>query len=247
MSQPDNSRFAPFPSTRWTLVRQVQKGSAAEASCAMNEICQQYWYPIYAFTRRNGFPRHDAEDITQTFFQHIFSSQAIHDAQEEKGQLRSFMLGMLKRTIANHVRHASAQKRGGSRGATLSFDDETAEERYASEPTDTRDPETLFDRAWANGVLNAAEKRLRADFAKADNLEDYHQLREYLPLGDNTTPYADAAQKIGISEGALRLQIHRMRKRYAKCIEEEIAQTVSSPDEVKAELEHLMKVIGTGG
>ncbi|MBK8092156.1 MAG: sigma-70 family RNA polymerase sigma factor [Verrucomicrobiaceae bacterium] len=247
MSQPDNSRFVPFPSTRWTLVRRVKNGGDAEAERAMNEICRQYWYPIYAFTRRHGFPTHDAQDITQTFFQRIVTSEAIHDAQEEKGQLRSFMLAMLKRIIANHVRHASTQKRGGSRFATLSFDDLDAEERYKHEPADLRDPETLFDRAWAAGILDAAEKKLQADFAKANNLEDYHQLREYLPLGDNATPYADVAEKIGISEGALRLQIHRMRKRYAKCIEEEILQTVSYPEEVKAELEHLMNVIGTGG
>ena len=244
MSQPDNSRFAPFPATRWTLVRRVKNGGAADAAEAMNEICRQYWYPIYAFTRRHGFPAHDAEDIAQTFFQRIVTSEAIHDAEEEKGQLRSFMLAMLKRLIANHVRHASTQKRGGTRLATISFDDLNAEERYKHEPADVRDPETLFDRAWAAGILDAAEKKLQADFAKADNLEDYHQLREYLPLGDNATPYADVAEKIGISEGALRLQIHRMRKRYAKCIEEEIVQTVSCPEEVKAELEHLMNVIG---
>lgn len=244
MSQPENFRFAPFPSTSWTLVRRVKNGGVADAAEAMNEICRQYWYPIYAFTRRHGFPTHDAQDITQTFFQRIVTSGAIHDAQEEKGQLRSFMLAMLKCIIANHVRHASTQKRGGTRLATLSFDDLNAEERYKHEPSEVRDPETLFDRAWAASILDAAEKKLQADFVKADNLEDYHQLREYLPLGDNATPYAVVAEKIGISEGALRLQIHRMRKRYAKCIEKEIEQTVSCPEEVKAELEHLMKVIG---
>jgi DNA-directed RNA polymerase specialized sigma24 family protein len=115
MSQSDNSRFASFPSTRWTLVRRLKNGGEVEATEALNELCRQYWYPIYAFTRRIGFPTHDAEDITQAFFQRIVTSEAIHDAQEEKGQLRSFMLAMLKRTIANHVRHASTQKRGGTR------------------------------------------------------------------------------------------------------------------------------------
>lgn len=237
----------PFPTTRWTLIRRVQKGGGADAARAMEEICRQYWYPIYAFARHRGFSAMDAEDLTQTFFQRLITSETIQAAQKEKGLMRSFMLSLLKRVISNHVRDATAEKRGGSFTATLSLDDHTAEERYARELADQSDPDTIFDRAWAEGVLAAAEKKLRADFAKADNLEGYEQLREFLPLGDNVTPYAAAAKKLGIAEGTLRLQIHRMRKRYGKLIEEEIAQTVSSPEEVKAELAHLMAVIGAGG
>jgi RNA polymerase sigma-70 factor (ECF subfamily) len=161
--------------------------------------------------------------------------------------MRSFMLSLLKRVISNHVREATAEKRGGSFTATISLDDDSAEDRFAREPADQRDAETLFDVAWAQGVLDAAEKKLRDDFTKADNLEGYNQLREFLPLGDNATPYAAVAKKLHLAEGTLRLQIHRMRKRYGKLIEEEIAQTVSSPEEVKAELAHLMAVIGAGG
>lgn len=213
----------------------------------MNEICRQYWYPLYAFSRRVGFPPHDAEDITQTFFQRLVTTEAMQEAQEDKGRLRSFMLALLKRVIANHVRHVSAQKRGGRHLDAISFDDQNAEERYTREPADLSDPEMLFDRAWARGVLHAAENRLRNDFIKADNLDDFQQLCEFLPLGHNATLYAQVAEKMGLTESSLRLQIHRMRKRYAKCIEEEIAQTVSSPEQLKAELEHLMNVVGAGG
>lgn len=237
----------PFPTTSWTLIRRVQKGSDADARRAMEEICRQYWYPIYAFARHRGFNPMDAEDLTQTFFQRLITSEIIQAAQKEKGLMRSFMLSLLKRVISNHVRDATADKRGGSFTATLSIDDHTAEERYAHEPADICDPDMIFDRAWAGGVLAGAERKLRDDFAKADNLEGYEQLREFLPLGDNVTPYADAAKKLNIAEGTLRLQIHRMRKRYGKLIEEEIAQTVNSREEVKAELAHLMAVIGAGG
>ena len=247
MSQPDKTSLSPFPTTRWTLVRRVQKGGEAEAARAMEEICQQYWFPIYAFARHRGFSAEDAEDITQVFFQRLIASETIQAAREEKGRMRSFMLSLLKRVISNHVRDATAEKRGGSFTATISLDDSTAEDRYARELTDHRDPDTHFDRAWAQGVLDAAWKKLHDDFAKADNLEGYDQLREFLPLGDNATPYSEVAKQLGIAEGTLRLQIHRMRKRYGKLIEEEIAQTVSSPDEVKAELAHLMTVIGHGG
>ena len=242
MSRSD--RDSNFPPTRWTLVCRVQSGSGADAARAMEELCRQYWYPIYAFARRSGFSPHDAEDLTQAFFQRLIVSETIHAAQREKGRLRSFMLGLLKRVIANHVRHAHRGKRGGSPAATLSLDEVDAEQRYAHEPADVRDPDTLFDRAWAEGVLESAERRLRADFARADNLETFVQLREFLPLGDNATPYTEVASKLSIAEGTLRLQIHRMRKRYGALIEEEIAQTVDDAGEVKAELDHLMTVIG---
>jgi len=210
----------------------------------MEELCRQYWYPIYAFTRRSGLGVHDAEDLTQNFFQRLIASETIQAVRQEQGRLRSFMLGLLKRVVTDHVRRVHAVKRGGSPAATISFDDATVEERYASEPADVHDPDAMFDRAWAEGVLATAEKKLRDDFAKADNLDSYEQLREFLPLGDNATPYAAVAKKLVIAEGTLRLQIHRMRKRYGALIEEEIAQTVDSPSEVKAERDHLMTVIG---
>ncbi|MFO1436746.1 MAG: hypothetical protein U1F81_00400 [Verrucomicrobiaceae bacterium] len=244
MSIPPRTSQVAFPSTRWSLVQSMRKGGEAEAAQALNEICRHYWYPIYAFTRRNGFSRHDAEDITQAFFQLVVTSEMILSAREENGRLRSFMLALLKRIISKHIRHVSAQKRGGSPNATLSFDDDTAEDRYLAEPADVRDPAALFDRAWAEEVLREAEQMVRADFARGDNLEDFERLREFLPLGDNATPYAELAASMAISESALRLQIHRMRKRYARCIEDQIAETVSTPDDAKAELEHLMKVIG---
>ncbi|MBL9132866.1 MAG: hypothetical protein JNG86_16785 [Verrucomicrobiaceae bacterium] len=244
MSQSDKSSLSPFPTTRWTLIRRAQKGGEAEAALAMEEICRQYWYPIYAFARRGGFSAEDAEDLTQTFFQRLIASETIQAVRQEKGHLRTFMLALLKRVIANHFRHAGAEKRGGSAAATLSLDDENPEDRYNREPADIHDPDLLFDRAWAQGVLAAAEKKLRADFAKADNLDSFDQLREFLPLGDNATPYAEVAKRLGIGEAALRLQIHRMRKRYGKLIEEEIAHTVSTPEEAKSELELLMAVIG---
>lgn len=241
MPTPDHDQFPP---TRWTLVCRVQTGGEADAARAMEELCRQYWYPIYAFARRSGFPPHDAEDLAQVFFQRLIASETIHAAQREKGRLRSFMLSLLKRVIANHVRGAHREKRGGSPLATISMDEMDAEERYAHEPADVRDPDTIFDRAWAEGVLDSAEQKLRDDFARANNLASYAQLREFLPLGDNATPYAAVAKQLALAEGTLRLQIHRMRKRYGALIEEEIAQTVDSPGEVKAELDHLMTVIG---
>ncbi len=233
-----------FPTTSWTLVRKVQKGGEAEARAAMEEICRQYWYPVYAFNRRQGFDVPDAEDLTQDFFRALVARETIQAAREEKGRLRSFILSMLREMNANHRRHLAAEKRGG-KAVVVSLDEAGAEERYRAEPANIKDPVRLVDRAWAERLLAAATERLRADFEKGENLDDFEQLREYLPMGDQATPYAAAAKKLGIPESALRLQIHRMRKRYAKHLEAEIAQTVADPEEQKAELAYLLEVVGS--
>lgn len=173
--------------------------------------------------------------------------ETIQAAREEKGKLRTFMLAMLRQIISKQLRHVNAEKRGGGACNTIPFDDALAEHRYSQEPAGSQDIDLIFDRAWAASVLNAAETKLRADYQKADNLEAFEQLREFLPLGENTTPYAEAAKCLQINEATLRLQIHRMRKRYAKLIEAEIAHTVNDTAEVKTELAHLMAVIGKGG
>lgn len=228
-------------------MRQVQAGSEADARLAMEEICRTYWYAIYAFSRRQGFSAADAEDLTQVFFQNLVARETIQAACEEKGKLRTFMLAMLRQIISNHLRHDNAGKRGGGAHNVISFDEALAEQLYSQEPPGNHDTDLVFDRAWAASVLNVAETKLRTDYQKADNMEAFEQLREFLPLGDNATPYAEAAKRLHINEATLRLQIHRMRKRYGKLIEAEIAHTVSDPSEVKSELEHLMEVIGKGG
>lgn len=241
---PAGSHSSDFPSTSWTLIHKVQKGSEQEATQALDQICRSYWYPIYAYARRYGFKAEDAEDLTQVFFQNLVNYESLQAVTQERGKLRSFMLAMLKRIIAKHLRHDAAEKRGGSKSATLSFDEFAGEARYAMEPSDGRDPDALFDQAWARDVLASAETKLRADYAKADNVATFDHLREFLPLGDNATPYAEAAKKLGVTEGTLRLLIHRMRTRYGKLVEQAIAHTVSDPDQIKAELAHLMAVIG---
>ncbi len=244
---PEPSLSSDFPSTRWTLVRQVQAGTEADARLAMEEICRTYWYAIYAFARRQGFSGADAEDVTQVFFQNLVSRETIQAACEEKGKLRTFMLAMLRQIISKQLRHENAEKRGGGAHNAIPFDEALAEQLYSQEPCGMQNSDLIFDRAWAASVLNVAEIKLRADYQKADNLEAFEQLREFLPLGDNATPYAEAAKRLSINEATLRLQIHRMRKRYGKLIEEEIAHTVNDPAEVKGELTHLMAVIASGG
>ncbi|HYF37780.1 MAG TPA: sigma factor [Prosthecobacter sp.] len=232
-----------FPTTSWTLIRKVQKGSEEDAMHAMEDVCRAYWYAIYAFARRRGFSPHDAEDLTQVFFQNLVTRETIQAAREEKGKLRTFMLAMLQQIISKHLRHEAAEKRGGNQ-AIVSFDEAFAEDLYSREPPGISDPGLIFDRAWAEGVLAAATVKLAAEYRKAENLETFEQIREFLPLGENVTPYAEAASRLGLKEATLRLQIHRMRKRYGTLIEEEIAQTVNDPLEQKDELSYLMAIMG---
>ena len=244
---PKHSGLSPFPTTSWTLIQKIQLGSERDAAGALEEICRQYWYPLYAFARHRGLSPHDAEDMTQVFFQNLLTHDTIQSARVEKGRMRTFMLAMLKNLISKKHRHDTAEKRGGNEPALVSFDEMTAEERYLREPADKKDSDALFDRVWASGVLMRAEHKLNAEYVKSDNAGTFEHLREFLPLGDNATSYPEVATTLNVTEGTLRLLIHRMRKRYGKLIEEEIAQTVSDPEEVKAELAHLLAIIGTGG
>lgn len=234
---------SPFPTTHWSLVKRVQRGAPDDAWRALEDICRGYWYPIYSYLRRSGHGPMDAEDLTQDFFQRVIEEKSILAANEARGRLRSFLLGVLKRMLSDHFRAQGREKRGGG-GQIVSFDEAEAEGRYMHEPADLKSPDALYDRAWAEGVLSAAMEKLRDEFVKADDLPIFGRLKEFLPLGDNATPYKKVAALAGLSEGAVRLQVHRMRKRYAKLIKEEIALTVDDEADIKAEREHLLSVMG---
>jgi len=244
MSLPLAGKNPAFPTTSWSLIQRVQKGSPDDAAKAMEEICRQYWYPIYAFARRSGFAPEDAEDMAQTFFQNLVAHDAIRAAQEEKGRLRTFMLAMLKRMISKQIRHDVAEKRGG-KNVPLSWDELTAEEHYALEPATLVDPDALFDRAWAEQVIDQAAARLRDEFAIGDNLVLFEAIQDYLPYRtQEPASYSDIASDLAMKEGAVRQQVSRMRKRYAMLIEEHIAQTVEGEDEQREELQYLVSVMG---
>lgn len=244
MSHFPTNRGPAFPTTSWTLIQRVQQGSDEEAARAMEEICRQYWYPLYAFARRSGFAQADAEDIAQTFFQNLTINEAIQAARAEKGRLRSFMLAMLKRLISKHLRRDGAEKRGGARNATLSWDELTAEERYAHEPATGAGADALFDRAWAEQLQDRAAKTLREEFKAGDNLPLFEAIQDFLPFRAEPASYPAIATQLGMKESTVRQQVSRMRKRYAALIEEQIAQTVQGEAERREELNYLVTVMG---
>ena len=218
-----------------------QHGSP-QAADALEQLCRAYWYPLYAFVRRQGYGVDDAQDLTQGFFSHILSRRFLVRASRDKGKFRSFLLGALKFFLADELAKLQAQKRGG--GQTLVFlDAHSAEERYRLEPVELRDPEKLFERRWAITLLDRVLQRLEAEFAQAGKDRLFGQLRDFL-LGDSgSRTYQQAAAALGMTEGAVKLAVHRLRQRYRELFHEEIAQTVADPSEVEDELRHVFAAV----
>lgn len=231
-----------FPTTHWTLVKAVQAGNPEEAAKAMETLCKGYWYPIYAFLRRSGHASHDAEDLTQMLFTQLVSDDALQRARQEAGRLRSFLLGMLKRLISDHQRHAGAQKRGGGQ-APLSLEAMTAEQRYASEPVDRRDAEWIFTCSWAEEVVTHARNRLRESFQSNDRASVYEALLPFITWSDDPPSYQKIAGQIGASLTSVRIQIFRLRAQFREMIEEEVARTVVDRADVPEEMKRLQAAL----
>lgn len=228
---------AVFPTTRWSLIARVQAGDA-DSAAALGEICRRYWYPLYAFLRRSGVRPHDAEDVTQGFFLRVVSQEILHAASAEKGTLRSFLLSSLKRHLADHCRSANAAKRGGGQ-VPLPIEWDDAEQRYSVEPVDPLDPEKLYYRAWAKSLFENVRTQMRAAFIAKNPAGNYGVIEPYLIPDEDRAPYRDIAGQLGSTEGAARLLIYRMRRKFREALEEEIARTVADPADIPGELAWL--------
>lgn len=240
-----NSSDPEFPTTRWTLIQVLQGADAARSLEALNEICERYWYPIYAFLRRQGHPKSEAEDLTQQLFQSLLAEGGLQEVRQEKGRLRSFLIGAVKRQISRQRRHERAGKRGGGE-IPLSLDEVLAEKRYAREPADLRDPEQLFERAWAMQMLETIRDRMRQSFERNGRVEEYEVIEPYLGWDDAPAPYAVLAVKLQSNENAVRVLVHRLRAKFRELLRIEVAKTVTSSADIDAELEWMRRVLGSG-
>jgi RNA polymerase sigma factor (sigma-70 family) len=230
-----------FPVTRWDLVAQAgEAGGLRDA--ALNELCRLYWYPVYAYLRRHGYGRSDAEDLTQGFFVKLLADETIKAADSEKGTLRTFLLSSLQRHIADRARHDTAQKRGGGR-VVISFDGMEAEERYASEPPDNRDPESLFAHAWAQGLLGTVRRKLQAAFEVSGRARVFETLLPFLMWDREPPSHREVAQQMGCTEAASRVHIMRLRRKFRDLLKAELLATVQEPEEVTEEINWLRSVL----
>ncbi len=225
-----------FPTTRWTLVIAAADPQRKEARSALVSLCEAYWYPLYAYVRRRGYPADQAQDLTQEFFTRVLEGRYLDRADPEKGRFRSFLLTSLKFFVADEEDRHRALKRGG--GAVLPLEFSSGEERYQREPAHDETPERIFERRWALSVLDRVVEKLRDEFVQHGRPDHFERLKVFL-LGHSNAPYAALALEMKTSEGALKVAVHRLRKRYRELFRQEIADTVADPADVESELRFL--------
>jgi len=229
-----------FPTTRWTLVVAAGNPQRKEARLALVSLCENYWYPLYAYLRRRGCAADHAQDLTQEFFIRVLEGRYLDRVAPEKGRFRSFLLTSLKFFVADEEDRQRARKRGGGNVVPLEFS--SGEERYQREPAHNETPERIFERRWALSVLDRVVEKLREEFVRHGRAEHFERLKVFL-LGQADAPYAALAREINTSEGALKVAIHRLRKRYRDLFRQETADTVADPAEVESELRYLADVL----
>jgi DNA-directed RNA polymerase specialized sigma24 family protein len=248
MSQPQptprQSDPAGFAVTRWTLVLTAGRGDLSpQAAQAIGELCHVYWYPLYAYIRRCGFDTHQSEDLTQEFFLRLLAKNSLAAVDQRKGRFRAFLLAAAKHFLANERDRARAQKRGGQH-AILSLDRLSAESRYCLEPVDHLTPERLFERQWAITLLERVLARLQAESAALEEHDTaFDRLKPFLTGGRQPGGYAKVASDLGMTEGAVKVAVHRLRRRYRQLLREEIAQTVAEPAEIDEEIRYLLSCL----
>ena len=240
---------AEFAATRWSVVLaaagQRADGDAASTSTsrrALEELFGAYWFPLYAFVRRQGNNPHQAEDLTQGFFAHLLENDGLKAVNPAKGKFRSFLLAGLKHYWADELDKARASKRGGNR-KILSLDAASAEATYAREPSDTMTPEKLFERSWAITVLNNVLRRLESDYHSRGKGREFQSLRHVLDGQADERSHGQIATELGVSAGAVRVMAHRLRRQYRELLRDEIALTVADEKQVDEEIRYLLQCL----
>lgn len=231
-----------FVTTHWSAVLAAQRSDSTRAQNALAALCQTYWYPLYAYVRRRGYAPADAQDLTQEFFTHVLEQKWLTRADPQRGRFRTFLLSALNHFLANEWHKARAIKRGGN-AQTVPLQFDSAETRYGVEPVDRRTPEQIFERRWALALLDKVLKQLREQYHAEGKADLYEALRPCL-IGDRQAqPYAELASKLGLTEGAVKVTVHRLRQHYRQLLRAEIASTVSGAAEVDAEMRCLFAAL----
>jgi len=231
-----------FSTTHWSIVQGAGQDDSAGAAVALERLCRIYWYPVYAFVRRRGSSQHDAEDLTQGFFAYLLEKESFKKLDRQKGKFRSFMLSALTNFLNNEWDKQQTLKRGGGI-QIVSLDETRAEEIYLHEPVDTLTPEKLFERRWAFAVVDRVFARLKQEYATADKLKLFGKLEHGLTREIKQDVCAEWAAALVMSEGAVKAALHRLRRRYGELLCEEIAHTVTTPEELNEEIRHLCEVM----
>lgn len=239
---PGSSSFA---TTRWSRVLAAAGADPAAQRAALEDLCRAYWYPLYAYARRRGADRHRAEDLVQGFFAALLEKDWVADADPARGRFRAFLVTAFGRFDAKEHEKDVAAKRGGGRVALgLDFDD--GESRFAREPADTLTPERAFERRWALTLLSRALARTEADLAADPRTGFAAALLPFIGGPGDARPYAEIAARLGMTEGAVKVAVHRLRARYREHLRAEVRDTVSDEAAVDEEIAHLVAAVSAG-
>lgn len=236
------SRNRGFTTTRWSLVLTAGRDQTARSRAALGELCELYWPPVYSYARRQGHPVHEAEDLTQAFFSRLLEKHYLQAADPQRGRFRSFLLASFKHFVANERDRERAQKRGGGQ-VLVALEFEAVEARYSAEPPDTLTPEALFERQWALGVIDRVLATLRAECVQAGKEAMFDHVRDQLFGEKSPGGYAAIADTLGATEGAVKVTVHRLRRRYRDLLRMEIGATVSDESEIDDEIRYLTAVL----
>ena len=234
-----------FTATRWSVVLRAGQSSSPEAHAALEELCRAYWQPLYAFVRRQGHGREEAQDLTQEFFYRLLHQDGLARVAPDKGRFRSFLLASLKNLMANEWHRARAQKRGGE-AVHFSLDDLAGEAAYHAGLADALTPDKLFDRRWAETLLERVLVRVRDEWESRDPQQRFDDLKVFLVERRGTAPFAEVAARLGVTVSALRSTVHRLREAYREAFLQEIAHTVASPEELGDEIRYLLAALNDG-
>jgi DNA-directed RNA polymerase specialized sigma24 family protein len=230
-----------FATTHWSVVLAAAQQDSSRAKAALEQLCRDYWYPIYAYVRRRDYSPEDAQDLTQGYFARLLASHSLTAVHPERGRFRYFVLATLKRFLINDQERARAVKRGGTK-VHVPFDGREAEERYCLDAGAQNTPDKLFDRAWGLSVMEATAQHLEEEYRLEGKDRLFEQLKLFLAGKETETTYAVAGAELAMSEGAVKVAVHRMRRRYRELLREQVANTVSSAADLENELQNLKAV-----
>lgn len=240
-SAPPSTRSV-FVTTHWSVVLSAREKGSAQSADALEALCRTYWYPLYVFVRRQGHSPPDAQDLTQEFFARLLEKDYLDAVDQQRGRFRTFLLVALKRFLANEWDKARAQKRGGGQ-QPLSLDTALAEQRYLGEGSSNLPADRIYERRWALTLVDRAMRHLREDYATQGRETEFEHLKPCLTADRGEIAYGDLVSALGVSEGAARVAVHRLRKRFRTLFREEVAQTVAAADDIDDEVRHLMRAL----
>jgi RNA polymerase sigma-70 factor (ECF subfamily) len=232
-----------FNTTHWSVVLAAGDADQSGGAEALEKLCCAYWYPLYVYVRRNGNSPEDAQDLTQDFFSRLLEKNYLAKADRDRGRFRTFLLGSLKNFMINEWKRAGRLKRGGGL-EFLSIDTNVAEHRYAAEPANESNPDAAYEQRWAVTLIEQVLATLRREYGATDKARLFEELKGFIWGDKSTASYAEIAGALNLTEGTVKVAVHRLRQRFRELLRAEVAHTVARPDDIDAELRHLISVAG---